>query len=34
VDGEIRIATQTLSLKGKRLSNLAAEVEHWLKTAL
>jgi CRISPR-associated protein Cmr2 len=32
VDGEIRIATQTLSLKGKRLSNLAAEVEHWLKT--
>jgi CRISPR-associated protein Cmr2 len=34
VDGEIRIAAQTLSLTGKRLSNLAAEVEHWLKTTL
>jgi len=32
VDGEIRIATQMLFLKGKRLNDLAAEVEHWLKT--
>ena len=32
VDGEIRIMTKTLSLKGKRLSDLAVEVEHWLKT--
>jgi len=34
VDGEIRIATQTLFLRGKRLSDLAAEVEHRLKTTL
>jgi len=32
VDGEIRIAKQMLFLKGKRLNDLAAEVEHWLKT--
>jgi CRISPR-associated protein Cmr2 len=34
VDGEIRIDTRTLSLKGKRLNDLAVEVEHWLKTTL